>query len=265
MHCSHTRHRDARRLAPAIVLAVAAIALLGIPRLAVGQDKSMPTTAKGKGQSMATKEGEEELPHAFFTHMGLPEGVGVYSLRVLGTAARSDGQNTGDFAFHFETGITPRIGLHIRNDRFRNSDKTEAMFQFAAYVSENGMTGFAPLIEFEFPTRSGASRINTLVGFTTSLGASKWAFNQVVHYDPKEDMVDGSVALVLKASRYVFPVVELLGEGGTGVSSAVNVLAGIKVRVREGINLGVAYQLPVTVRKDFSRQVVFGPDFDWKR
>lgn len=127
------------------------------------------------------------------------------------------------------------------------------------------MNGFAPLIEFEVPTRSGASRVNTLVGFTTSLGASKWAFNQVVHYDPKEDMLDGSVALVLKASRFVFPVLELLGEGGTGVSSAVNVLAGIKVRVRAGINLGVAYQIPVTVRKDFSRQVVVGPDFDWSR
>ena len=265
MHRSRTRHRAARPLVSAMVLAFAALALLGISGLAVGQNTSMPTTGQEKGKSMATKEGEEELPHAFFTHMGLPEGVGVYSLRVLGAAARSDGQNTGDFAFHFETGISPRIGLHIRNDRFRNSDKTEAMFQFAAYVSENGMNGFAPLIEFELPTRSGASRINTLVGFTTSLGATTWAFNQVVHYDPKEDMVDGSVALVLKASRYVFPVVELLGEGGTGVASAVNVLAGIKVRVREGINLGVAYQLPVTLRKDFSRQVVFGPDFDWKR
>ena len=31
------------------------------------------------------------------------------------------------------------------------------MFQFAAVRSKNGMSGFSPLIEFEFPTRSGAS------------------------------------------------------------------------------------------------------------
>lgn len=266
MQLVHKRHAAPRSLALATtVLAVAALALLGTSRPAIAQEKGMAAAAKDKGPSMPTTDGDAELPHAFFTHMGLPEGVGVYSLRVLGIAAGRDGQNTGDVAFHFETGITPRIGLHIRNDRFRNSDKTEAMFQFAAYVSKNGMNGFAPLIEFEVPTRSGASRVNTLVGFTTSLGASKWAFNQVVHYDPKEDMLDGSVALVLKASRFVFPVLELLGEGGTGVSSAVNVLAGIKVRVRAGINLGVAYQIPVTVRKDFSRQVVVGPDFDWSR
>lgn len=239
----------------AFLLALSASALLGT---------AQRVAAQGAGMPPASREAEE-VPHPFFTHMGLPEGVGVYSLRLLGVAARSDGQNAGDFAFHFETGITERIGLHIRNDRFRNSDKTEAMFQFAAVVSEDGMTGFAPLIEFEFPTRSGASRISSSVGFTTSTGTTRWALNQVVHYDPREDMVDGSVSLVLSAGRYVFPVLEVLGDGGEGLSSAVNVLAGIKVRVRDGILFGLAYQLPVTARKDFTRQVVFGPDFGWKR
>ena len=117
---------------------------------------------------------EEELPHPFFTHMGLPEGVGNYNLRVLGVATRAGGGTEGDFGFHLETGLTPTIGLHIRNDRFLNNDKTEAMFQFAAYVSKDGMSGFAPIIEFEFPTHRGASRINTLVGFTTSCGTSRW-------------------------------------------------------------------------------------------
>ena len=186
-------------------------------------------------------------------------------MRVLGIAARADGRTTGDFAFHFETGITERIGLHIRNDRFRTNDKTEAMFQFAAYASKDGMTGFAPLIEFEIPTRSGASGINTLVGFTTSAAKSNWVFNQVVHYDPKEDMVDASVAVVVKASANVFPVVELLGDGGKGQTSAVNLLGGLKVRLREGILFGLAYQVPLTTRKDFASQVAFGPDFDWKR
>ena len=255
MHTSNIDVRVARLLPVASVL-LALVLMLGAARSGAAQSSGMPS---------AGAEEEEEVPHPFFTHMGLPEGVGVYSLRILGIAPRVDGQNKGDFAFHFETGITQRLGLHIRNDRFRNNDRTEAMFQFAAFVSKDGMTGFAPLIEFEIPTRSGVSRINSLVGFTTSTGSSRWAFNQVVHYDPREDMIDGSVALVVKAGRYVSPVVEFLGEGGVGQTSAINMLAGIKVRVREGILLGIAYQIPITERKEFTRQLAFGPDFGWKR
>lgn len=208
---------------------------------------------------------EQELPHPFFTHMGLPEGVGNFNLRLLGVAARADGQTARDMAFHLETGLTRTIGLHIRNDRFRNNDKTEAMFQFAAYVSKNGMNGFAPIIEFEFPTHQGASRVSSLVGFTSSLGGSRWAFNQVLHYDPRDDMGDASAAIVVKANRYVFPVLEVLGGAGKGQPSVANVLGGLKVRVREWITLGFAYQLPLTNRKDFSSQVVLGPDLEWAR
>ena len=207
---------------------------------------------------------EEELPHPFFTHMGLPEGVGNFNLRTLGLATRADGRTEGDFAFHLETGLTPSIGLHVRNDRFLNNDKTEAMFQFAAWVSKNGKNGFAPIIEFEFPTHSGASRISALVGFTTSLGGERWAFNQVLHYDPREDKVDGSAAIVLKLGKRIFPVVELLGEGARGAPAVVNLLAGLKVRVREWLILGVAVQFPLTDAREFSRQGVFGPDIEWK-
>lgn len=232
------------------------IASLGMAPLVAAQDAMKPP---------AGKEEEAEIPHPFFTHMGLPEGVGVYSLRVLGLAARADGKNDGDFAFHFETGLTSRIGLHVRNDRFRDSDRTEVMLQFTAFVSENGMNGFAPIIEFAFPTKSGASRINTQVGFTSTLGGARYAFNQALHYDPRGDAADGSLALVLKANRYLFPAVELLGEGGKGQLSVVNALLGLKVRVNEVITLGVAYQVPISNTREFSSQFAFGPDFGWKR
>jgi hypothetical protein len=223
-----------------------------------------PAAAQSTGMPTAEKE-EAELPHPFFTHMGLPEGVGNFNLRVLGLATRTEGRTEGDFAFHLETGITPSIGLHIRNDRFLNNDKTEAMFQFTAWVSKDGMNGFAPIIEFEVPTHSGASRVSTLVGFTTSLGGSRWAFNQVLHYDPREDMVDASAALVLRLGSLVFPVVEILGKGGSGAPTVVNLLCGLKVRLREWLHLGLAVQFPLTKAKDFSSQAAFGPDVEWKR
>lgn len=216
--------------------------------------------------AQATGPAEEpELPHPFFTHMGLPEGVGNFNLRVLGLATRADGSTDGDFAFHLETGLTPNLGLHIRNDRIRTNEKTEAMFQYTALISKDGLSGFAPLIEFEFPTHRGASRINTLVGFTTSLGARRWAFNQVLHYDPREDAIDASAALVLGANRVVFPVVEVLGEGGTDRPSVVNALVGVKIRLRDWLIGGVAVAIPLTNARDYTLQVALGPDLEWRR
>ena len=228
---------------------------------------SMPAAAQGTSAMPAPAEPakDEELPHPFFTHMGLPEGVGNFNLRVLGIATRTDGKSDGDFAFHLETGLTKNIGLHIRNDRFRTNEKTEAMFQYTALISKDGMSGFAPIIEFEFPTRSGASRVNTLVGFTTSLGAPRWAFNQVLHYDPREDAIDASASFVLGASRTVFPVLELIGDGGQGRSTVVNALAGFKVRLQDWLIGGVAIAIPITGFRDYSSLVAFGPDLEWKR
>ena len=210
-----------------------------------------------------TEEGGMEMPHAFFTHEGLPEGVGSYSLRVAALSTHLTGQNQGDFAFHLEMGLTKLIGLHIRNDRFLNSDKTEAMFQFAAITNKSGTNGFAPIIEFQFPTHSGASGITTETGFTTKFTGARYAFNQVLHYSPRENAADGSAGLVVKISDKVFPVVELLGEGGRNMPTVFNVLAGLKFRVRPWITVGIALMLPLTSARDFASEGVFEPEFVW--
>ncbi len=74
-----------------------------------------------------------------------------------------------------------------------------------------------------------------------------------------------SAALVARVAERFFPVVEVLGEGGSGALTVVNLLAGLKVRVREGINLGFAYQLPLTEDKDFSSRLMLQPELDWGR
>ena len=254
MHRFFSRRNIPLRPFTAGLSGIFAIAAFGFSRPANAQMSAAPDAAE-----------EPELPHAFFTHMGLPEGVGKFNLRVLALATRIDGETDGDFAFHLETGLTRYIGLHVRNDRTLDNEKTEAMFQFAAYVSKDGMSGFAPIIEFEIPTKTGASRIGTLVGFTSSLGSQNWAFNQVVHYDPREDMVDASAAMVFKASRSIFPVLELLGEGGEGQTPAINCLAGVKVRLSDWLIGGVAFQFPLSKRRKMSSQLGFGPDIEWAR
>lgn len=256
MHRLFAHARSCRPQFTTALIVLSALGITGAARRAEAQMSSAPAAAS------ATEE--EEIPHPFFTHMGLPEGVGVWSIRAAALSTRADGRQTGDFAFHVETGITNRIGVHIRNDQFRRVPRTEAMFQFAAITSKDGMSGFAPIIEFNFATRSGAgSRINTLAGFTSMLANSRVAFNQALHYDPREDAVDGSIALVARAGKRVFPVVELLGAGARGMRPIGNLLAGLKVRVRPGVNLGFAYQIPLTRNRDFSSQAVGESEFGW--
>lgn len=254
--CTRQRLTHARSHRAGIGTAVSALILA----LATSARAQMPTAAQPTSPMTGA-----ELPHPFFTHMGLPEGVGNFNLRLLGLATQADGKSDGDFAFHLETGLTQNIGLHIRNDHFRTSDNTEAMFQYTALISKDGMSGFAPVIEFEFPTHRGASRVNTLVGFITSLGADRWSFNQVLHYDPRDDAVDASAALVVGATRVVFPVIEVLRAGGTGQRVMLNVLAGVKIRLRDWLTGGVAIAVPLTTARDYVSQLALGPDLEWHR
>lgn len=237
----------------------------------VNAQQTMPqktplTTNQPQTDEKQMDDEEVEIAHPFFTHMGMPERVGVYSLRLAGLANRVDGRTKGDFGFHFETGLTKYIGIHVRNDSFLERTNSEVMFQFAAIRSKDGMSGFSPIIEFEIPTRhGGGSRINTLVGFSTALVNKRVAFNQVVHYNPRENSADYSVAIVLRLGKRYFPVFEILGEGMHGERPIVNLLGGFKVRMNKNLTLGFALQVPVTNRKDFSTQLVFQPDIEWRR
>lgn len=226
-------------------------------------------TTMSSGAPRPTMALLSELPHPFFTHMGMPEGVGVYSLRIGGLASRgvdaSMGARRSDFFFHFETGLTERIGVHIRNDQFRSMPRTEVMFQFLALQTRDGTAGFAPIIEFEVPTRSeGGTRINTLTGFTATLMGPRAAFNTALHFNPREDMIDYSAGWVLAAGRSLFPVIEVLGNAGRGMAPGMRLLGGLKLPLTKHILVGLAVQIPLTTRRDFGSQLVFGPDFDWR-
>lgn len=203
----------------------------------------------------------EEIAHPFFTHEGLPDAVGRYSLRTSALATRIDGATKGDVAFHLETGLTPTIGLHLRSDQFLQSRRSEVMFQFVAWKSQDGESGFAPIIEFEVPTRSGGGKPATLVGFTSKVGGPQFAFNQALHYNPAEKAVEISGAVVLRATERVYPVVEVFGMAGADKATIVNLLAGVKYRLPGGGLIGLAYQRPVTNARELSSQWVAQLEF----
>ena len=228
-------------------------------------DSSSTKDKKTKNMDKPDDNMEEEVAHPIYTHMGMPEAVGLYSLRLAALSTQIDGKTKADFAFHFETGLSKFVGLHIRNDRFLDNTHTEIMFQFAAIRSKDGMSGFSPIIEFEIPTKKGASRIHTLVGFSSAVARSRFAFNQVIHYNPREDMVDGSVALVYKAGKRIFLIVEILGEKMPDEQAIINLLVGVKVRVNKNLLLALGFQVPVSNNKEFSSQYIFQPDLEFKR
>lgn len=251
---------------------VASVLLLLSPTAVAAQRSTAPDTMTAMPAPTASTAppmaSAPELPHPFFTHMGMPEGVGVFSLRVGGLvnqgADPAMGGRSSDFFFHFETGLTERIGLHVRNDQFRSMPRTEVMFQFLALATRDGMAGFAPLIEFEVPTRSAAgSRVNTLTGFTAALTRPRVAFNTALHFNPREDMMDYSAGWAVAAGRRLFPVVEVLGTAGRGMAPGVRLLGGLKVPLTSRMLVGLAVQVPLTPQRDYDRQFVFGPDFDW--
>lgn len=216
-----------------------------------------------KGEKM--KMGMEmEVAHPFFTHMGVPEAVGVYSLRLSGLLTNTEEKKDGDFAFHFETGLSNFVGLHIRNDGVLDRQHTELMFQFAALRSKNGMSGFSPLIEFEIPTKSGGDRhINSLIGFTTALANSKFAFNQAIHFNPRVEEYEFNGSFVIKVGSRFFPIAEIFGQAIPHELPTVNLLGGLKVRLSKKLLIGVAIQGPLSQSKDFKWQLIFQPDIEW--
>ena len=229
----------------------------------------MGDTPKKELKNMAesdTMTEMEEVAHSFFSHMGVPEAVGVYSLRLSGLVTDMEGMMDGDFGFHLETGLTDFIGLHIRNDGIRDAQHTEVMFQFAAIRSRDKMSGFSPLIEFEFPTKPGGDRhTNVLVGFTTALAGPGLAFNQALHYNSRTEEFEFNASFVAKVGSRIFPIVEIFAEALPHEKPIINVLGGVKVKVSKKLLLGVAFQAPVTEQKDYSWQLIFQPDIEWKR
>ncbi len=239
------RNRELNRWAGRrpILAALLVIGVSGLPRPAVAQMNG------------------PEIAHPFLTHEGLPDAVGVLSTRATGLVTRADGSTEGDFGFHLETGLANNLGLHIRSDEFLRSRRSEVMLQYAILKSADGESGIAPLVELEFPTRSGGGKARVLVGFTSKLAGKNFAINQVLHYNLSEQTIEASAALVLRVSDHFYPVVEVLGEGGAHIPTVVNMLAGLKYRVPGGVLVGIAYKRPITSAREISSQVLFQVEF----
>ena len=233
-----------------------------------GQDMSkmnMDTTTVKK-VNMKAIEHQMMLPMPFFTHMGIPYGVGTFGLRVAALTSSIDGKLTTSGNFQFETGLSKTVGLFVGGQGLFDDATLEAMFQFLVWKSKNGMNGISPIIEFEFPLAKDATRsVYTLVGFASTFSNTHLAFNQVLHYSPLEDLSEGSISLLAKVSKRIFLVSELSGVVEKNENPIFNLLVGIKFEISQKFFLGIAYQLPLTSNRDYSSQYIFQPNMMFRK
>ena len=118
-----------------------------LPAYSQQMSKMNDDSSSTKNQRMKNMDGpmgneEEEVAHPFYSHMGMPEAVGMYSLRLTALSTQMDGKSKADFGFHFETGLSKIVGLHIRHERFLFNARPAIMFLFLVIKRKNGMNEF---------------------------------------------------------------------------------------------------------------------------
>ena len=153
-------------------ISLASLALLSVSSFSL-YSQQMPKMSMDtpviKQTDMKDMQKEGMLPMPFFTHMGMPLNVGSYNLRAAVLPTQNEGKTNAEYDIQFMTGLSKVVGLHLGAKGTFIDPTLEIMTQFLVWKSKNGMNGFSPLIEFEFPLGKDAKRrVYTLVGFSTT-------------------------------------------------------------------------------------------------
>ncbi len=204
-----------------------------------------------------------EMVMPFFTHMGMPQAFGTHSLSLSGLRTSAGGRSTPDFSFQYMCGLSDRLGVNFRSDEFTTGNEAEVMFQYAAIRSMDGMSGISPMLEIEFPTRRSGSGVKTVIGFSSALAQKHGTFDGAFHYNLFERKFEGSIAYVCQTMPSFFPIVELIGTAELREMPTLDILAGPKFRTGKNSMVGIAYQTPISSRKDFGSRFILQFDLKW--
>ena len=229
------------------------------------QDKTHQDMAKTSQDKMPAMDmgDKHEMVMPFFTHMGMPEPLGSHSLSFSGLSTSAGGRSINDVSFQYMCGLSDRLGVNFRSDEFTTGNEAEVMFQYAAIRSMDGMSGICPMLEIEFPTKRSGSGIKTVVGFSAALDQKNGTFDGAFHYNTFERKFEGSVAYVSRANQGFYPVVELIGSAELREMPTLDILAGSKFKTGKNSMVGLAYQSPISSRKDFGSRFILQFDFRW--
>lgn len=222
---------------------------------------NLESTSGSESQGMAMEGmsmGHHAFAHPFFTHMGMPDGPGEISMR---TSAIQDayGDNVSrDLALHIETGLWNRVGLHLRSDGIKANVHSEIMVQYAVLQNEHGDSGISTFVELEFPTNylpKDEDKVVVEIGVSGRKIFGKYGIMDAgIHYAPQESMVALEASGVLRLTPTIFPIIEGLIEKEKDAETTVNLLTGIKMRLKPGAHIGVGIQFPLTDARSFDNR-----------
>ena len=211
-----------------------------------------------KGQETGDNEMEDMFVHPFMAHMAMPDKPGEMSLRVTPFQQRQDSITEFDLAMHIETGILPGLGIHIRNDGIKTSPYSEFMVMYSFLHNESLSNGLSVFGQVSIPT--GPVESNALKYLFGVSG--RWTIPRIMvmdanmHFDVADKMAEYESSFVFRASKLLYPSLEIRGEiTGNGVSAYS--LTGLKFRIADEMGLGVGFQFPLTREREYDMQTLF--------
>ena len=233
------------------------------------QDQNHQDMAKAKSPQDKADMGAMDMGYKhdmvmpFFTHMGMPEPFGSHSLSLSGLSTSAGGRSINDLSFQYMVGLSDRLGVNFRSDEFTTGSEAEVMFQYAAIRSRDRMSGICPMLEIEFPTKRSGSGIKTIVGFSSAQVQPNGTFDGAFHYNLAERKFEGSVSYVSRACQGFYPIVELIGTAELHQMPTLDILVGPKFKTGKNSKVGIAYQSPISDRKDYGSRFIVQFDFRW--
>ncbi len=221
--------------------------------------KSKSVTEKPVAAKENDKAEEADMfVHPFLTHMALPDPPGTMSLRVTGFQQRQDSTVGQDMALHIEAGLLRNLGLHIRTDGIKTSPYSEVMLMYSFLHDASYSNGLSVFGQISIPTGPGvkSNALKYLFGLSGRLTAPKiLVVDADIHYNPADKMAEYEGSFVFKASKLLYPEMELRGEIAEHETSLYS-LIGLKFRIASEMAIGVGIQTAVTTAREYDTQAL---------
>ena len=196
--------------------------------------------------------------HPFLTHMALPDPPGTMSLRVTAFQQRQDSTVEQDLGVHIEAGLLPGLGIHIRTDGIKTSPYAEVMLMYSFLHDAAYNKGLSVFGQVSIPTGRGvkSNGLKYLFGLSGRLTAPKIVvIDANMHVNLADKMAEYESSFVFKASKMLYPELELRGEITENETSLYS-LIGLKFRIADEMAIGVGIQTAITTAREYDTQAL---------
>jgi hypothetical protein len=220
--------------------------------------KSKSVTVKPLAEKKDGKEMADMFVHPFLTHMALPDPPGSMSVRTTAFQQRTDSTVEQDMALHIEAGLLPGLGIHIRSDGIKTSPYAEVMLMYSFLHDASYSKGLSVFGQISIPTGPGvkSNALKYLFGLSGRLTAPKIVVIDVdMHVNLADKMAEYEGSFVFKASKMLYPELELRGEITENATSLYS-LIGLKFRIADEMAIGVGIQTAVSRAREYDTQAL---------